>query len=60
MLKAIDKAWAGKEIVWKHVDEVKVLTYDEILELFPDKVKAVVKVEVSKVDDPNKPKTILD
>jgi hypothetical protein len=32
MLKAIDKAWAGKKIIWEKVDEQKLLTYDEILE----------------------------
>merc|ERR1712166_1460994 len=53
MLKAIDKAWAGKKIIWEHIDEVKLMTYEEILEMFPDKVKVVAKVEVIK-DDPNK------
>jgi len=32
MLKAIDKAWAGKKVIWEHVDEVKLFTYEEILE----------------------------
>jgi hypothetical protein len=59
MLKAIDKAWAGKKIIWEHVEEQKLMTYEEILEQFPDKVKVVAKVEV-KADDPNKPKTVLD
>jgi 3-hydroxyacyl-CoA dehydrogenase len=59
MLKAIDKAWAGKKIIWEKIDEEKLMTYDQILESFPDKV-AVKKAVVAVVDDPNKPKQILD
>jgi len=32
MLKAIDKAWAGKKIIWEKIEEEKLLTYEEILE----------------------------
>jgi len=32
MLKAIDKAWAGKKIIWEHIEEQKLMTYEEILD----------------------------
>jgi hypothetical protein len=59
MLKAIDMAWAGKKIIWEKIDEQKLMTYDDILKSFPDKVKVVEK-KVAVAEDPNKPKQILD